>query len=228
MFVNKRYQNHHHFGYIGYVRFPRSLQGLDAGNVNPQMLNFSLQRFHMHHLSTLTWSWWYKTCMNRWFYMFYDGFLQLDLALYLRIVPSQHGPVLLQKPLISPYKGLAFLEGLFFLWWSYTDPFPGVSRISIQPVEVFNGVKSSGKVVYFTATFPYICLAIFLVRDPVGVSVVVCFGMVQVVCVCVAEKHTNNFESIERFWSRYGSIKMYRRTTLYYCATKKCFAYSRS
>lgn len=46
--------------------------------------------------------------------MFYDGFLQLDLVLYLRIVPSQHGPVLLQKTPISPYKGLAFLEGLCF------------------------------------------------------------------------------------------------------------------
>ncbi|CAK8988921.1 Sodium-dependent serotonin transporter (SERT) (5HT transporter) (5HTT) (Solute carrier family 6 member 4) [Durusdinium trenchii] len=29
---------------------------------------------------------------------------------------------------------------------------------------VFNGVQTSGKVVYFTATFPYACLAIFLVR----------------------------------------------------------------
>lgn len=29
---------------------------------------------------------------------------------------------------------------------------------------VFNGVKTSGKVVYFTATFPYACLLIFMVR----------------------------------------------------------------
>ena len=100
--------------------------------------------------------------------MFYDGFLQLDLVLYLRIVLSQHGPVLLQKPQSVPMDWL-FWKACVFLWWSYTDPkreFPGNSN---QPaIEVFNGVKSSGKVVYFTATFPYICLAIFLVSGPGG------------------------------------------------------------